>query len=338
MHKKLLLLMLGLMGCGGRADGDAQNHCSSSCGGQSNSNSYATCGGARANCAVAASGASTSVASARGGVGNTPSSPTNNTANGGAPNCCVPVALGGASFATGVGGATTGGGVGTGGVGTGGAGTRIGVGGVGNGGASLIGIGGHAVGGTSAASGGLSARAGSTSVTGGTTSAASGGANNAQAGAAGRPTSGAGASGAGTAGHNGIGTAGSGNVRSYSPRRAACGSSDCDAWSDPSGFANCCYASETDNGCGNSNASGCSSFPASLLHCDSGGDCSAGTSTLDRLCVFEVGGRRAFCGGAVPNGTTQIQLCQPGEACTVGSCQATTLEGRLPPQYWACLP
>jgi hypothetical protein len=72
------------------------------------------------------------------------------------------------------------------------------------------------------------------------------------------------------------------------------------------------------------------------LHCDSGGDCQAGSTPTEHRCVLDVVNRLALCGG-VPDGTTQIQLCEPGEVCVVGTCQETTLDGKLPPDYWACL-
>jgi hypothetical protein len=148
----------------------------------------------------------------------------------------------------------------------------------------------------------------------------------------------AGAAGSGAeAGQAGAGAAGDGG-RHWSAGKAACGDVECDAFMTQSGSASCCYASASDHGCANDQASGCGSFPATLLHCDSDGDCTAGSSPAERLCVLDVTNRLAICGGAAPDGVTQIELCEPGQTCVVGTCQATTLNGKLPPDYWACLP
>ena len=146
-----------------------------------------------------------------------------------------------------------------------------------------------------------------------------------------------GSAGVGGGGQPSAGAAGSGYVHEWKTGRASCVDVDCDAYSNQSSSANCCYASASDHGCGTASVNGCSSFPATLLHCDSGGDCAHEPIAANRRCVLDLGNRLALCGG-VPDGTTQIQLCEPSEACTVGSCRQTTLSGKLPPNYWACLP
>ena len=209
------------------------------------------------------------------------------------------------------------------------------------------GSGGRNSGASGAVSGGGSQAGGSNAEGGGAAGAPRGGTENAggvsgaahagEGGASAGQSSLGGSAGVGGGGQPSAGAAGSGYVHEWKTGRASCVDVDCDAYSNQSSSANCCYASASDHGCGTASVNGCSSFPATLLHCDSGGDCAHEPIAANRRCVLDLGNRLALCGG-VPDGTTQIQLCEPSEACTVGSCRQTTLSGKLPPNYWACLP
>lgn len=178
-----------------------------------------------------------------------------------------------------------------------------------------------AAGGATSPSGGDTASGGAplTGGTGGAPSANGGALTGGGGRATGEPLTG----GAGTAG-----AATAGAASTYVAGKTVCGATSCD--SKPDSY--CCFegGSESPQCARTDSPSPCQNYPQTALHCDSSADC-------DQVCTFHQLNRLAFC-DIDPDGVEYVQLCDPKtDTCKVGSCQATTLGGKLPPGLHACL-
>lgn len=169
-----------------------------------------------------------------------------------------------------------------------------------------------------------SVASGSTSSSGGGSSTSDGGVG---ANSGGSHVGGDNSAGANTGGSNTGGSSTGGSSANYQTNKVSCGSNSCPA----SDSAFCCYEGSGKTPlCGTTDASPCSTFPQTSLHCDSSKDC-------DVNCAFDKVNRLALCDIA-PDGVQYIQLCDPAaDTCATGTCQPTTLDGVLPPGLHACL-